>query len=89
VVATMDIKAETVVDAIYENIIRRFRIPRGLVLQSDNGSGFIAELTKLFCARFGIRQYFTIPYNPQANTRVESWADTIHKSLRILCQKQD
>lgn len=88
VIATKDTKAETVVSAIFDNIVTRFGVPRNLTLQSDNGSGFIAQLSRLFCKTFGIKQYFTSPYNAQANSRVESWADTIHKSLRTMCDEQ-
>ena len=88
VVATEDTTAETVVQALYDNIVTRYGLPRSITLQSDNGSGFIAQLTRTFCKTFGLRQCFTTPYNPQANVKVEGWADIIHKSLRVMCKEQ-
>jgi len=88
VVATSDVSATTVVRCLYDCIVSRFGTPRGITLQSDNGSGFVAQLTKLCCETFGVKQCFTSAYNPQANVRVESWADILHKSLRVMCEKQ-
>jgi hypothetical protein len=48
VVATADTSAETVVRELFNCIISRYGVCRGITLQSDNGSGFIAKLTKLY-----------------------------------------
>jgi transposase InsO family protein len=87
-ISTKDITARTVIQALHDNIITRYGVPRNLLIQSDNGSSFCASLTRLFCKTYKIKQYFTGPYNPQANARVESYADIIHKSLRMICKDQ-
>ena len=86
--AVEDTSAETVVRALFDGVVARYGVPKGLSVLSDNGSAFIAQLTKLFCKTFGIRQYFTTPYHPQTNARAEELADTIHNSLRAMCAKQ-
>jgi transposase InsO family protein len=87
-IPTADTTARTVVQALYDNIVTRYGVPHGLALQSDCGSAFIAALTRLCCRTFGIRQQHSAPYNPQANSRAESFADILHKSLRLVCKKQ-
>lgn len=87
-IATADTSAETVVQALFDNVVSRYGFPREISLQSDNGSGFIAKLTQLFCKTFGVKQYFSTPYHPQPQAKVEGFAKTIHNSLRILCDKQ-
>ena len=51
-VATEDCGAEAVVQAIFDNIIARHGMPRGISILSDNGSAFISKLTAEFCKRF-------------------------------------
>lgn len=86
--AVEDLTAETVVRALFDNVVARFGIPSVLSILTDNGNAFIGLLTKLLCRTFGIRQYFTTPYHPQTNVRVEELADTIHNSLRTVCGEQ-
>src|SRR5208282_423382 len=87
-IATKDCTAETVASAIFDNIVARFGLPRGISVLTDNGSAFISMLAKAFCKAFNIKQFFTSPHHPQTNVRAEEFADTIHKSLRILCKDQ-
>jgi transposase InsO family protein len=87
-IAVEDTTAETVVRALFDNVIARFSVPSGLSILTDNGSAFIAQSTKLFCRNFGIKQFFTTPYHPQTNVRAEELADTIHNSLRTICKEQ-
>ena len=87
-IATEDVSAESVVQALYDNIVCRYGLCRSLSLQSDCGSAFISQLMKTYCETFGVKQTFTSPYNPSPNVRVEAFADTIHKSLRVLCKDQ-
>ena len=58
-------------------------------MQSDNGSGFIAKLTSLFCKTFNIKQSFASPYHPEPQSKVEAIARTIHNSLKVMCTKQE
>jgi transposase InsO family protein len=87
-IPTRDTSAKTVVRCLFDNIISRFGIPRGLSLQSDCGSGFIAALTRLCCKTFGIKQIHSVPYHANPQARCESFADIIHKSLRLVCKDQ-
>lgn len=87
-IATEDCTADTVVRVLFDHVIARFGLPRGISILTDNGSAFISKLSKQFCKMFGIQQFFTSPHHPQTNSRAEEFADTIHKSLRILCDKQ-
>jgi transposase InsO family protein len=68
--------------------VARFGLPRGISLLTDNGSCFISKLAKALCKAFNNKQFFTSPHHPQTNARAEEFADTIHKSLRILCTEQ-
>jgi len=87
-VATVDTSAESVVQALFEYVISRYAFPKEISLQTDNGSGSIARLTAICCKIFGIKQYFSTPYHPQPQTKVESFAKTIHQSLKVLCTQQ-
>ena len=87
-IATKDTSAKTVVQCLHDQIICRYGTPRNLSLQTDCGSGFIASLTRLCCKTFGIRQIHSAPYHADPQARCESFADIIHKSLRLICDKQ-
>ena len=76
-IATKDCTEETVASAIFDNIVARFGLPRGISLLTDNGSCFISKLAKAFCDAFNIKQFFTSPHQPQTNARAEEFADTI------------
>jgi transposase InsO family protein len=87
-IAVEDLTAETVVRALFDNVAARFGAPSALFILTDNGAAFIGQLTNLFCRSLDIRQYFTTPYHPQTNVRAEELADTIHNSLRTVCEEQ-
>ena len=67
-IAVRDTSAEAVVQAIHDHIVCRYGLCRSLTLQSDCGSAFISKLTKLYCQMFGVKQSFSSPYRPQANS---------------------
>jgi transposase InsO family protein len=77
-----------VICTIFDNILTRFGVPHGLILQSNNASNFIAKLPKLFCETFGVKQNFSSPYHPQPNSKVEQFGDSLNKAIRILATKQ-
>jgi transposase InsO family protein len=85
--AVEDLTAETVVRALFDNVVAQFGVPSAFSILTDNGAAFIGQLTKLFCRSFGIRQYFTTPYHSPTNVRAEELADTIHISLRTVCEE--
>jgi transposase InsO family protein/O-acetyl-ADP-ribose deacetylase (regulator of RNase III) len=86
--AVVDITAATFIRAMFDHVISRFGVPHNLVLQSDNGSNFTAQLTKAFCETFGVKQKFSSPYHPEPNSKIEQFADSLHKAIRILTTKQ-
>jgi len=85
-IATSDTSAGSVVQAIHDHIVCRYGLCRSLAIKTDCGSAFISQLTKLYCQTFAVKQTFSSPYTPQSNVRVESFADIIHKSLRLVCE---
>jgi hypothetical protein len=87
-IATDNLESRTVCDALYDNAISRFGLPRSLAVVSDNGSAFTSTLAATFARTYGIKQYLTIPYHKQANSRAEQFGQTIHQSLGVLCSKQ-
>lgn len=87
-IATNDCTAETVATALFDNVVARFGLPRGISLLTDNGSAFISKLASAFSKTVRIKQFLTSPHHPQTNSRAEEFADTIHKSLRALCADQ-
>jgi len=84
--ATAD--AQVVVQAIHDHIICCYGLCRSLSLAPDCGSAFISKLTKLYCETFGIKQLFSSPYNPRANSCVEALGGSINSTLRLLCESQ-
>jgi hypothetical protein len=81
--------AETTFSALFDHVVSRCGLPRGISMLIDNGSAFISKLSALFCKTFCIRRHFTSPQYAQSNSRTEELADTIHKSLRALSTQQD
>jgi hypothetical protein len=47
-VAVEDASAITFIRAFFDNAVARYGVPKGITLQSDNGSGFIAKVSKMF-----------------------------------------
>jgi transposase InsO family protein len=52
-----------------------------VVITSDNGPQFIADLIKDFFERNGIKQLFTHPYTPEENGYIESFHSTMSSSV--------
>jgi transposase InsO family protein len=51
------------------------------VIQSDNGSEFIAHQTQGLLARNNVKQVLSRPYNPQANGQIERFNGTLKRKL--------
>lgn len=73
---------------LWEKIIEEHLEPAGrawseiaLVVITDNGPQFIAELLKEFFAKNGIEQQFTHPYTPQENGYIESFHASMSASV--------
>ena len=54
---------------VWYSIICRFGIPRSLV--SDSGKQFDNPNFKDFCAKLGIKNYYSSPTHPQSNRKAE------------------
>jgi transposase InsO family protein len=87
-VAVKDTSAKTFIRAFFDNVIARYGVPKGITLQSDNGSAFIAKVSKMFTQSFGIRRNFSSPHHPCVNSRCEQFGDSLNKALRILTTEQ-
>jgi transposase InsO family protein len=87
-IATYNLEAKTICEALFNNVVSRFGLPRSISVVSDNESGFTSALAETFAKTYGIKQCFTSPYHKQANSRAEHFGETIHKSLKILCEQQ-
>jgi hypothetical protein len=87
-VAVKDTSVTTFIRALFDNIISRYGVPKGMSLQSDDGSGFIAKVSMMFCESFGIKRLLGSPENPRAKSRCEQFGDSINKALRILTTEQ-
>ena len=83
-----DCTAETTINFIFDGIIARHGMPQGISIVTDNAQYFASKLMKLFTTTFSVRHTFISPYHYQSNQRAEQIADSIHKSLRILCKQQ-
>jgi putative transposase len=76
------------VKALLEELIEKHLEPAGrawseieVVITSDNGPQFIADLVKDFFERNGIKQLFTHPYTPEENGYIESFHATMSSSV--------
>jgi transposase InsO family protein len=87
-VAVKDTSAITFIRALFDNVVARYGVPKGISLQSDNGSGFIAKLSKMFTQSFGIRRTFSSPQHQSVNSRCEQFGDSLNKALRTLTTEQ-
>ena len=82
------IRAETVVEAFYENWITRFGVPQ--VVVTDQGTQFESEVMAELCKRWGVDKRRTCAYHPQANGLVERSHQEIKKMMRcMLDNKRD
>ena len=87
-IPTRDQTAETTIKHLFSRVISRFGLPRGISLQSDLGAAFTAKLTDAFCKTFNIKHHFSSPHHHQPDSRAEQMGETIHKSIRVLCENK-
>jgi hypothetical protein len=87
-VAVKDTSATTFIRALFDNVVARYGVPKGISLQSDNGSGFIAKVSKMFTQTFGIRRMYSSPQHQSVNSRCEQFGDSLNTALRILTTEQ-
>ena len=65
---------------VWRFIICRFGIPRSLV--SDNGKQFDNPKFRDFCAKLGIKNYYSSPAHPQSNGQAEVTIRTLKAALK-------
>jgi hypothetical protein len=87
-IAIDNLEAKTICEALFNNVVSRLRLPRSISVVSDNSSGFTSALAETFAKTYGIKHYFTSPYYKQANSGAEHSGETIHKSMKIICEQQ-
>ena len=75
----------TVANAIFEKLILEHGTPE--VLLSDNGKEFTNDTFAYVCQEFNIEQYFTSPYTPRSNGKMENFNKFLKASIRRLCQE--
>ncbi|GFX54009.1 transposon Ty3-I Gag-Pol polyprotein [Trichonephila clavipes] len=74
-----DIRAETVADNILKGWISRFGTP--LVITTDQGTQFEAQLFQELSKLIGFKCNKTTTYHPQANGCIERWHSTLAELL--------
>ncbi|GFX50397.1 putative gypsy-29-i nvi [Trichonephila clavipes] len=80
-----DIRTETVADNILKGWISRFGTP--LVITTDQGTQFEAQLVQELSKLFGFKCNKTTTYHPQANGCIERWHRTL--KARIMCHENE
>ena len=65
---------------VWQAIVCRFGIPRALV--SDNGKQFDNSKFRDFCAKLGIKNYYSSPAHPQSNGQSEVTIRTLKAALK-------
>jgi transposase InsO family protein len=81
IVPSKDIKAKTLMKILIENWILIYGPPINLI--TDNGSGYVAKLSKSIYKVFGTKSILTSPYNARANGRNEKTHQYINQILTI------
>ncbi|GFT14847.1 putative gag-pol protein [Nephila pilipes] len=80
-----DIRAETVADNLLKGWITRFGTP--LVITTDQGTQFEAQLFQELSKLIGFKRNRTTSYHPQANGCIERWHRTLKAS--IMCHENE
>ena len=74
------ITEQKICNFMWRAIICRFGIPRALV--SDNGKQFDNAKFRDFCAKLGIKNYYSSPAHPQSNGQAEVTIRTLKAALK-------
>ena len=82
--AIPDKDATTAANAIFKKLILDHGAPE--VLLSNHGKEFTNETLAYVCQEFNIEQYFTSPYMPRSNRKMENFNKFLKTSIRKLCQ---
>jgi len=71
--------AETVANALYEDIIARTSVPSAVL--TDLGTEFTAEVLERLCSRLGITTLRTSGYQPQCDSKCERAHYSVHNMM--------
>lgn len=77
--AIKNIKADTVAQFIYEDIICRHGVPNEIL--SDRGTSFVNKVIENLCEKYQTKHRLTSPYRPQTNGMVERFNRTIGECI--------
>lgn len=83
VVCLRSLTAQATCDALV-GVLARFGTPQ--LICSDQGTNFVAKLTRLLTERLGVEMRFSTPDHPQSNGLVERWNGTFKAMLRHVIQ---
>ncbi|XP_042148076.1 uncharacterized protein LOC121836861 [Ixodes scapularis] len=75
--------AQATCDALV-GVFARFGTPQ--LICSDQGTNFVAKLTRLLTERLGVEMRFSTPEHPQSNGLVERWSGTFKSMHRHVIQ---
>ena len=85
--AIPDMKAETVAEFIYKEIICRHGVPQEIL--SDRGTPFVNKVIDKLCESFQTKHRLTSPYRPQTNGMVERFNRTLGECIARLVQNEE
>ena len=80
-----EVKKETVIDFIKNNILFRYGIPRYII--TDNGKNFSNKAMDKFCGQFKFKQYNSSMYYAAANGLAEAFNKTLCNLLKKVVGK--
>ena len=84
--AVPDIKATTIADFLYNEIVTRYGTPEKIL--TDQGSSFDNQLIKAFLQVMGTRHTMTTAYHPQTNGHTEKFNGTLCDEIsKLMYQK--
>src|SRR5581483_4574969 len=84
--AIPDIKAETVAEFIYKEIICRHGVPKEIL--SDRGTSFVNQVIDKLCENYQTKHRLTSSYRPQTNGMVERFNRTLGKCIARLTSNE-
>jgi hypothetical protein len=61
IIATDNLEAKTICEALFNNVVNRFGIPRSISVVSDNDSGFASALAETIAKTYDIKQHLPSP----------------------------
>ena len=78
-----DYSATTIMQFIFQNILKRFGCPR--ILMSDQGTHFLNQTIEALIEKFQVFHQKSTPYHPQDNGTVEAFNKFLEHALTKVC----